>query len=113
MTVTTLRAAIALRAAEMLPEALVLAEQRLHKNHLWRECPCSYCETKRRATFDIGTPPMGHSREWRESYRHERRIAFRKMLASEAQRIDYCPTTSHEPTIPEEGISAHRIPAAA
>ncbi len=97
----------------MLPEALVRAEQRLHKNHLWRECPCSYCETKRRATFNIGTPPMGHSREWRENYRHDQRIAFRRMLATEAQRIDYCPTISLEPTTPEEDTSSLLIPVVA
>lgn len=88
MTIATLRAAIKARAAELLPEALVLAEKRHHKNHLWLTCSCTYCATKRQATFEIGTPPVGYGHNWRGGYRDKARIAFREKLAIEAERID-------------------------
>lgn len=53
MSVETLRQAIAERTKQLLASRLEAVGLVYHKKH-WRDCPCSWCETKREATVVVG-----------------------------------------------------------
>lgn len=84
MSVQTLRAAIAERAREIRVPALMAAGVTAHKRN-WRDCPCSWCVTKRRATVVIGSQVPRTYRGYycediRDAWRDEQRQLFRGEL---------------------------------
>lgn len=85
MSVETLRAAIAERARELLPEALVRSGVNLHKTG-WKDCDCSWCTKKREATAVIGTHVprfigvYTDGQQLREDWRKEKRQHYREEL---------------------------------
>lgn len=83
MSVDSLRQQISERAAELRGPLLVEAGVVAHKRG-WKECPCSWCATKREATIVIGThvPRYKHAyaHSWKEDWREKKRIDYRKRL---------------------------------
>lgn len=53
-TFADLEKAISERVGLRLGETILHSYIRDHKKHNWRTCSCSFCETKRQATADIG-----------------------------------------------------------
>lgn len=92
MSVQTLRAAIAVRARELRVPVLLSTGVTMHKRgSSWRECDCSWCATKRKATVDIAN--LAHvpahrlvannyisDRSLRAAYRDELRAGYRQTL---------------------------------
>jgi hypothetical protein len=89
VSVATLRAAIAERAQDLRVAALVSVGVVRHKKG-WRDCPCSWCEKKREATFVIGshvpharcergTFVKGIRHIWREDMRVKYRAAMKQL----------------------------------
>lgn len=92
MSVETLRDAIAVRARELRVPALLSTGVTMHKRgKTWRECDCSWCATKRKATLVIGN--LAHvpahrlvannyisARSLRAAYRDELRAGYRQTL---------------------------------
>lgn len=85
MSVETLRVSIAQRAADLLPAALERVGIANHKRG-WKDCDCSWCETKREATAVIGSH-VPHfigvytdGSGFREGWRDEKRRQFREQL---------------------------------
>ena len=92
MSVQTLREAIAIRARELRVPALLSTGVAMHKRGgTWKTCDCSWCDTKRKATVDIGN--LAHvpahrlvsnnyisAHSLRKAYRDELRASYRQTL---------------------------------
>lgn len=84
MSVDSLREAINERAKQLVPTVLTDLGVTLHKKG-WRDCPCSWCATKREATLVIGSHAPRYRgifvEDLREVWREDQRLKYRRRLA--------------------------------
>lgn len=87
MSVAALRAEVNRRVQEILVPVLFERMHRLHQKWEWRECPCSWCEEKRKNHIAMQYAPFFMSRGDREVWREGRRRHTRQALAVEAKVV--------------------------
>lgn len=87
MPLTDLRMKVEEKTREHLTGKLLDRYVVLHQKWDWRDCPCSFCKTKRVAHTKMQFSPFYMRRDHSISWREGQAKSYRRLLAEKVQEV--------------------------